>query len=55
MPRWWSGCWWFGGCEGDVLAEAFELCDEASDVDLVGQAAGEVVPAEVGVGLAPVE
>ena len=53
--RWVSGRWWLGGRDGDVLAERFELGDEAADVDLVGQAAAEVVSAEVDAGLAPVE
>src|SRR6266516_2326194 len=50
-----SSCLWGGWGESDVLAEAFELCDESADVGLVGQAAGEVVAAEVAVGLFAVE
>lgn len=43
------------GLDGDFLAEAFELCDESADVGLFGESAGEVVAAEVGVGLVSVE
>lgn len=37
------------------MAEAFKLVDEPADMSLVGLALEEVVAAQVGVGLAPVQ
>jgi hypothetical protein len=41
--------------DADLVAEALELVDEPADVGLVGLALKEVVAAELGVGLAPVQ
>jgi hypothetical protein len=45
----------FGWLDADLVAQALELLDEPADVGLVGLALQEVLAAEVGVRLAPVQ
>jgi len=53
------GTWWNGGFtegrQGDLLAEPFELADEAADVRVGGVAPEQELGTELGIGLAPVE